>query len=171
MRLKYNLKEELLTVHQYGHLTEIEATCDARNELNGDRPLHDPDDRGKVILAMNTDPHTSPPVMPRQFPNGTWNVGKPVQRSNPYNKYLAPFYIPTDAEQLLDIWKLDEDGGYDHPIGRKIIDMYYGLHFSTSSTTVGCIRIHKENDLLWLVEHINGSFVSKDEIIISVMAA
>ena len=170
MRLKYNHKGELLTVFAWGKTREIEAACDVRNELNGDRPLHDPNDRGKVILAMNTDPHTAPPVMPRQFPVGTWSIGRPVQRSNPYNKYLAPFYIPTDAEQMLDIWALDENSGYDHPTGEKVLDMYYGLHFSMSKTTVGCISIINENDCLWLVEQINFARISKEENIISVTA-
>jgi hypothetical protein len=33
-------------------------------------------------------------------------------------------------------------------------DMGYGLHYSTSNTTQGCIKIMKKGDLLWLVEKI-----------------
>jgi len=123
---------------------EIDADCVVRNELNGWRKKHKAPD---VVRAMTHDPYNKPPVMPRTFPPGTWTVYKPRRRTDPY---LAPFFIPTDAEQYLEIWSLENDG-YHRATGSKVLDIGYGLHYSTSKTTVGCIRIKKKKDLLWLV--------------------
>lgn len=131
------------------NIKDIPADCDVRNELNVRRALHDP---SQVIYAMTADPYTKYPVMPRTFPEGAWNVYKPRARTNPY---LAPFYIPTDAEQYLDVWALDENGGYDHVTSKCVLDIGYGMHFSSSRTTVGCIRTHEESDLRWLVSIIS----------------
>jgi hypothetical protein len=165
MRLVFYPDQSLLTCSIIGKVRDIEASSDVRNELNKRRPLHDPKGKGKVILAMGEDPHYKPPVMPRTFPHGTWTVGKPRPKTNPY---LAPYYIPTDAEQYLDIWALDDDGGYDHPTEERVLDMYYGLHFSTSSTTVGCIKIHELRDLEWLVDMWHAEAQRKEETTITV---
>ncbi len=165
MRLKFNRDGDLLICRLLGQIRDIKADCIVRNELNGWRTLHDPDGRGKVIYAMNDDPHSKPPVMPRRMPLGTWNIGKPRPRFDPYK---APFYIPTDAEQWLETWSLDGSGGYDKPTFRKVLDMAYGLHFSTSGTTVGCIKIHKERDVEWLVAQINGEIARESSISIQV---
>jgi len=134
-------------------IKDIKADCDVRNELNVRRALHS---KKQVIYAMTEDPHNNDgkgyPVMPRTFPTGRWNVTKPRARTDPYR---APFYIPTDAEQYLDVWELDENGGYDHVTCKSVLDIGYGMHFSSSKTTVGCIRIHDESDLMWLVHAIN----------------
>ncbi|KKL95648.1 hypothetical protein LCGC14_1852410, partial [marine sediment metagenome] len=47
------------------------------------------------------------------------------------------------------------DKGYTKATGRKVLDLGYGLHYSKSLTTVGCIRIHERTKLLWLVNAIN----------------
>ena len=152
MRLVFYPDQSLLTCSIIGRVRDIEASSDVRNELNKRRALHD---ESQVIRAMCEDPYHKPPVMPRSFPFGEWTVGKPRARKDPYR---APYYIPTDAEQYLDVWELDDDGGYDHPTAQRVLDIGYGLHFSTSSTTVGCIRIHSEGDLLWLV----GQWMAED---------
>jgi hypothetical protein len=43
-------------------------------------------------------------------------------------------------------------------------DWGYGIHHSTSSTTLGCIKIVKEDDLLWLVGQIKAAW--KDNVIV-----
>ena len=128
-------------------ILEFEASSDVRNELNGRRRLHDPE---QVVRAMTQDPYHKPPVMPRPFPRGIWEIGKPRERTD---EYLAPYYIPTDAEQYVEVWEIDK--GYTKATGRKVLDLGYGLHYSKSSTTVGCIRIHERTKLLWLVNAIN----------------
>ena len=137
---------------------DLVSSCNVRNELNGQRKLHDPT---QVIYAMTHDPYHKSAVMPRFFPVGLWNVYRPRERDD---TYLAPFYIPTDAEQYLPVWELDDEGGYKCIGHGMVLDIGYGIHFSTSHTTVGCIRIHDEQDLLWLVDTINKRLDAKDTI-------
>ena len=148
MNLRFYQSEKLLEVSIDGMVRDILADSIVRNEINGWRRKHDPKE---VVRAMTHDPYNKPPVMPRPFPFGEWNVYAPRHRED---KYLAPYFIPTDAEQFLPIWALDENGGYDHATAEKVLDVGYGLHFSTSTTTVGCIKIYEEDDLRWLVENI-----------------
>lgn len=141
---------------------DIPADCVVRNELNGKRHLHDP---SQIVRAMVQDPYSKPPVMPRIFPEGTWNVYKPRMRTNPY---LAPYFIPTDAEQYLPVWELDENGGYDHVTDKHVLDIGYGMHFSTGRTTVGCIRVMDERDLLWLVRKVSDEILEGHPVMLAV---
>jgi hypothetical protein len=93
------------------------------------------------------------PYMPKGFPHGLWKVGAPVPKTNPY---LAPYYIPTDAWQMVTEWALDADGSYKAPTSRQVRDAGYGIHFSTSSTTLGCLKIINKSDLLMLTQLIAG---------------
>jgi len=148
MTLRFHPSDQYIEVAYGGIVQDIPASSIVRNELNGWRPLHNPD---QVVYAMTHDKYHKYPVMPRPFPRGVWNVGSPMERTD---KYLAPYFIPTDAEQMLPIWELDDDGGYDHPTDKWILDLGYGLHFSVSNTTLGCIKGHVRRDLEWLVEGI-----------------
>lgn len=149
MKIHFYPDNKLLECVWGEQVKDIPADCVVRNELNGRRAKHDP---SQIVRAMAHDPYHKPPVMPRPFPEGTWGIYKPRARHDPY---LAPYFIPTDAEQILPVWELDENGGYDHATAHMVLDMGYGIHFSTSRTTVGCIRIYEESDLLWLVHVIN----------------
>ena len=95
------------------------------------------------------------PYMPRMFPKGKWNVLAVLPKSDPY---MAPEFISTDAHQLVDEWnvraKRDGELRYDVPSGRKVEDWGYGLHNSTSSTTLGCGRIMESGDREWLTSLI-----------------
>lgn len=146
MTLQFSKSKELITVGD----KQIVAWTRVRNELNGRRPL--PDHLPDVVY---TEP-VQHPYMPRRFPVGRWKVGKPVAHK-PEESYLYPFFIPTDAWQIVEIWKLKANGQYDKPTGATYTDSGYGLHFSTSPTTLGCIRIEKIDDLLWLVSLIRNS--------------
>jgi hypothetical protein len=118
----------------------IKCSCNVRNELNGERGGED------IVYSMPD----HEPYMPRPFPTGSWNIGKPEPR---VNKYLAPYFIPTDARQVLPVWSI-LDGAYDAPTKQTVSDWGYGLHYSESMTTLGCIRIHSREDLLWLVDKL-----------------
>ena len=146
MNIRFYPDHKILECSLSNVIKDIPADCVVRNELNGRRPLHDPT---QIIYAITHDPKHKYPVMPRTFPRGTWGVFKPLPR--PDDEYLSPFFIPTEAEQYLNVWELDEEGGYDHVTDERVLDLGYGVHFSTSRTTVGCIRIYSEEDLLWLV--------------------
>ena len=164
MRLNFYPDNKVLEcVIGENNIRDIPADCDVRNEVNGRRRLHDPK---QVRYAMTHDSKNTYPVMPRVMPSGEWKVSYPRER--PDNKYLAPYYIPTDAEQYLEIWELDQDGGYAKATGKKVLDIGYGLHFSTSKTTVGCIRIFSKSDLLWLVHQVNERLVTGNEVTLSV---
>lgn len=91
------------------------------------------------------------PYMPSGFPPGIWTVSKPISKSNPY---LAPYFIPTNAWQMVTEWTLEPDGSYGEPTARKVRDEGYGIHFSTSSTTLGCLKIINKSDLLTLAKMI-----------------
>jgi hypothetical protein len=128
----------------------IECSCDVRNEVNGRRHAHE------VVYSIPD----KKPCQPRQFPKGIWIIRKPLERTS---KHLAPYFIPCDAYRDLPVWAL-KDGKYDHPTADTVRDWGYGLHFSTSSTTLGCIKIHSEANLLWLVDQIF-EHIARDEIV------
>jgi hypothetical protein len=100
------------------------------------------------------------------FPVGKWPIGKPLPRTAPYT---APFFIPTDAFQMLPVWEI-KDGKYVKATDKLIRDSGYGLHFSTSNTTLGCIKIINRDDLLMLVDDINNVLYNGEEPIFIVEA-
>ncbi len=131
----------------------IGADCQVRNELNGERPLHDPD---QVVYAETGNRYDKIPYMPRRFPEGTWPIGMPRSKP-PEDEYLWPWYIPTDAWQYVDTWLLDEDGGYEcaeeNALNESVVEFFpvidtaYGMHYSKSRTTLGCIHVLAETDI------------------------
>ncbi len=137
--------------------------CRVRNEINGDRPLHDP------IQVVYSLPAPGKPYMPRPFPKGTWSVGRPLARDD---EYKAPFFIPTNAWQAVPIWALDVNGGYDHATDSKVNDYGYGLHSSTSRTTLGCGRVGavgKRAEILELVQIVNEALDKKEAVWLEVL--
>lgn len=126
----------------------IRCSCVVRNELNGWRPREDKPPQDEVVHTIPT----KKPYMPREFPEGKWEVGRPKPRTHPYK---APFYIPTTAYRTVKEWDLDDDGGYESETDRLVRDEDYGLHCSTSGTTLGCVKIHRERDLLRMAQEIN----------------
>lgn len=160
----YSEDEKIIAYHRAERI--IKASCVVRNELNGWRPNKDKDPKSEVVEGITNNPYYGPPVMPRPFPKGLWNVYKPRERTD---EYLAPWYIPTDAEQVLETWSLDKDGRYNAPDGGTVVDIGYGLHYSTSNTTVGCIKIHEYDDIIWLATIINEELVMKGSAILEVL--
>jgi hypothetical protein len=79
--------------------------------------------------------------------------------------YLAPYFIPTSAHQTIEEWSIKESMYYE-PTGRKLEDYGYGLHYSTSATTLGCVRFGNKADLLLVVNKIVEAFENKEQIII-----
>jgi len=116
------------------------CSCEVKTLVEGTRP------RWMIVRTMPGDK----PYDPRPFPKGTWSVGKPRARVDPYKR---PFFIPTDAWQDVEVWEV-EDRAYVKPSGEVDRDTGYGLHFSESRTTLGCIKIESERDLVWIVDHV-----------------
>lgn len=132
------------------------AWCKVRNELNKERAVNE-------VVMTEPEEH---PYYPREFPNGVWNVFKPLVKRAPY---LAPFFIPTDAWQMVDLWEVS-DGKYVKKSGKTYRDSGYGLHFSTSRTTLGCIRIGAQADLMWLVDSINAALAKGEKVTLEVVS-
>jgi hypothetical protein len=125
----------------------IACSCRVRNEINGMRLPN------QVVYSERADGELGVPYYPRQFPRGKWNVYHPVPRTD---HYMAPYFIPTDAHQLVEEWSIKQEDGtsYDQKTGRAVEDFGYGLHHSSSPTTLGCIKIESLDDLGWLVKRI-----------------
>ena len=159
--------ETIKSVRNYSKLyfegREIDTSCVVRNELNGWRPNEKNPAQDEVVrtICLSDPLMDGIPYMPRQFPRGRWIIGKPKRRRGAYK---APFFIPTNAYQMVNKWNLDEDGGYWEETSTMIRDEDYGLHYSSSGTTLGCIKIEHRDDLIWLVGRIN-EIQSKGEIV------
>ena len=124
-----------------------------RNEIDPDhtRPLHDPSD---VVTTEPEGDSQAHPFMPRYFPSGTWKITTILAHPKE-EPYLYPFFIATEAWQKLPVWALDDKGGYDHVTDQLVVDVGYGLHNSSSSTTLGCIRIGDVSDPSYLLQVVN----------------
>jgi hypothetical protein len=131
----------------------LPCSCKVRNELT-------PGGRSDVVHSENADGTTGVPYMPRPFPSGLWTVGRPavIFPEKDVHLYMWPFFIPTDAHQLVDVWEVSQEEvlHYIKPTGQQVMDWGYGMHFSSSLTTLGCEKILIESDLRWLVDQING---------------
>jgi hypothetical protein len=132
--MKFRLSGNAL--HAFGRM--IEASCDVRNELNG---------RRKADEVVRTIPGNYP-YQPRQFPCGRHLIDGYHARTQPDR---APYFISTPATRQVEVWELDDLGHYLKPSGVFVRDEAYGLHASIFKTTLGCIKIHKEVDVIWLV--------------------
>lgn len=136
-----------------------------RNELNKWRKLHTPSEVVKAVVNGTW----GPPYMPRQFPFGTWKILAVEETSSPE---FAPIKIRTDAHQIVHVWALDKNGGYDHETGVTVNDSGYHLHWSKGShTTLGCGRVGKEDDstVRELAAIIKTALNKKEEIILEVV--
>lgn len=136
--------------------SKIDISCIVRNEINGWR-------RSDEVVYSIPD---KKPIQPREFPKGMWTIGKPDTRTDPY---LAPYFIPTSAWQYLPIWKLDVNKCYANATPNNCKDKGYGLHYSTSTSTQGCIKINKLQDLLWLVTMIKNHQSLGDVVMLHVV--
>ena len=137
----------------------VACSCDVRNMENGRRR------RDEVVFSTLADGSRGKPYSPQLFPVvrrtaqgdrrlGAWTVGRPEPESHPY---LAPYFIPTNAAQLVRVWSTEELDTlhYLAETDEAIEDWAYGLHCSTSPTTLGCITIADRDELMLLVTEIN----------------
>jgi hypothetical protein len=103
--------------------------------------------------------HTIPgsfPYDPQHFPKGLWSVTGVDWRKDV--KFDVPTYGPvkikTDAWQMVNVWELDEEGDYLRCTDVKVRDTCYWLHYSTFSTTLGCIRLASPGDAIVIASRI-----------------
>lgn len=127
-----------MSMTAFGH--EIGCSCNVRNLENKWRQ------RDQVVFSTNHDGSMGVPYSPQMFPVGLWLVGEPEVETDPY---LAPWFIPTNAYQYVKRWTVIERDKlvYDEETDDWVSDWAYGLHCSTSPTTLGCIRIDLHYEL------------------------
>jgi len=93
------------------------------------------------------------PYDPQPFPKGMWEItGIEWQETNgkkafDYNTY-GPVKIKTNAWQMVNVWGLDAEGDYLRETNQLVRDECYWLHYSNSSTTLGCIRFQVVQDIV-----------------------
>jgi len=102
------------------------------------------------------------PYDPQPFPKGLWNItGLDWQKEKKFDlDTYGPVKIRTDARQWVNVWELDGDGDYKKETSQKVMDHGYLLHYSKSSTTLGCIRINSPENaeaLATLIQQRMGS--------------
>jgi len=90
--------------------------------------------------------------MPMTFPKGKWEITGVVWQKDSfgksqfdYNTY-GPCKIQTNAFQAVNVWELDSEQDYLRETDKKVKDSCYWLHYSTSSSTLGCIRLSSESE-------------------------
>jgi hypothetical protein len=134
---------------------DLAAECLVHNELNGLRP------KDRIYYSTNYDGSKGSPTQPRIFPAGKWNVFTPIAKTDPY---LAPWFIPTDAHQTLQVWGLDLSWCYTGPIEVYVEDYGYGIHHSAIDETFGCERIQLIPDIEWLALQVKDAITSGNEV-------
>jgi len=158
MTIYVNKNRSLITYEQNGEMKQISCSCWVRNELNGERK---PTELVKSIPSGEY-------YYPRVFPSGRFKVTeRPIHRNAETDPYTAPFFIPTDAGQDVDIWNV-KNGAYDSNTYHTVWNTGYGLNFSTIPTTLGGIRLTLESDLLALVAVINKCFDAGEDVFVEV---
>ena len=121
----------------------------------------------EVIRSIPTDF----PYDPRPFPKGLWSItGVEWQKEKGFdpNTY-GPVKIRTNAWQPVNVWKLDADGDYLRETEMQVDDRGYLLHYSVSSTTLGCIRLASPEDAVQIARVIEKLLAEGEEIILEVL--
>jgi len=145
---------------------EFDITSEVRNEVNGRRKLHRP---AEVVYSMTEECYKGPPYMPRPFPKGTWPVYAVEKTDKPE---FAPVKIKTAAHQKVEVWALDEKGGYERPTGETVDDWGYWLHWSEwSRTTLGCGRVGggSAKQVVALAELIQAAWGRGEDVVLEVV--
>ena len=111
------------------------------------------------------------PYDPRSFPKGLWNItGVEWQREKGFDRNTyGPVKIRTDAWQMVNVWRLDENGDYCDETERRTKDTGYLLHYSTSGTTLGCIRLASPQDAETIARIIQRLFDQSDSVQLEVV--
>ena len=107
------------------------------------------------------------PYDPQPFPKGLWKImGIQYQKEKGFDpKTYGPVKIITDAWQWVNVWDLDNNGDYYKETELVAQDHGYLLHYSTSSSTLGCIRLNSPEDALKIAEIIQANMPVQLEVI------
>ncbi len=173
MKFLYNKKNELITCSNFDLSggVHFDVTCIVRNNKGTGRNHRALGDPGQVIYAMDGDRYHRRPYMPQTFPLGSWHIKAPypVSPDDPEYKYKGAWIIPTDAFLMVQVWELDEAGGYLRPTDEWVKDWGYALHFSNSRTTLGCGKIVREPDLMRMKIMVENTIQRNEAILLEVI--
>jgi hypothetical protein len=142
MKLIADLSKETLIIND----SIFPISNKIRTLRDGTRASHE------VILSMPD----NMPYDPQPFPKGLWNItGVEWQKEKGFDaSTYGPVKIRTDAWQWVNAWKLDNDGDYLKESDQLFKDHGYLLHYSKSSTTLGCIRLANDEDAVLIARFI-----------------
>jgi hypothetical protein len=112
--------------------------------------------RSKAVKEVRRTIPDNLPYDPRPFPMGLWNITAVEWRKDFHydEREYGDVKIRTDAWQPVKVWELDQDGNYFKETDKTVTDMGYLLHYSESSTTLGCIRIATKEEAKILANFI-----------------
>ena len=125
-----------------GDAAQFSISCAVRTIRDGTRGSQE------IVLSIPK----GLPYDPMPFPVGTWDItGVEWQRDSSGKAQFdfaiyGPVKIRTNAWQWVRVWALDRDGDYLRERGDEVKDHGYLLHYSDSSTTLGCIRLASPKD-------------------------
>ena len=151
MKVTYERDRNRLTIDSF----VFTATNNVRNEIDPIyvRRLHDP---REVRYTITKDRSRGKPYMPRKFPKGVCEITAVEHRSD--FKFDAHEFgqvrVRTNATQAVEVWALDNAGGYDHPTGEFVPDYGYLIHYSDFNTTLGCIRASSQETMIKIADLI-----------------
>jgi len=111
------------------------------------------------------------PYDPKPFPKGFWRITAVEWQSEIgfSEETYGPVKIRTNACQPVKTWRIDEDGDYLHETDETILDSGYLLHYSTSKTTLGCIRLNSPEETVVIAKMVESVLFTGEEILLEVI--
>ena len=149
--------KELIVMNGCTEIARYQASCKVRNEINGRRK------KSEVQYTVTKQPK---PYYPRQYPSGIFDITDVMYTVDPE---YAPVKIKTNATREVFTWDLNQDGEYWKPTGKTQIDTAYWMHYTDSSTTLGCIRIGSAKDAMSLAHTIERVLEHGDRVLLEVL--
>jgi hypothetical protein len=151
--------QELIVMNGITEIARYPASCDVRTELNGRRA------KDEVVYTIPKKGMPKP-YYPRQFASGIFEITGIEETNDPT---YAPIKIKTTATRKVFTWDLDTKGNYWEPTGLTQEDTAYWIHYTDSSTTLGCIRIGSAKDIRHLANIIRPTLAYGDTLYLEVL--
>lgn len=144
---------------------KIDCSCRVRTLENGLRG------RAEVVYSYKKDGSRGWPYQPKPIPNGKWLFGEPKDKAG--DLYAEPWFLPIGCSQKIETWSLVEVGDhfeYDSPTGEFVDDWEYGAHCCAPLIyTLGCIRIEKVADVVFMKGFIFAALAEKKDSFIEII--
>jgi len=154
MKITADLSKGILTANG----AKFPVSCNVRTLSAGTR--------GRAVKEVRHSIPDKLPYDPRPFPKGLWNITTVEWR----DKYkfddweYGDVKIRTDAWQMVNVWELDQDGNYLRAVDKQVKDTGYLIHYSESSTTLGCLRVGSKSEANALAKFIQKLLDSGEKV-------